>query len=104
MAYGTDSVSPDSRVARSGAHSASRQLANHAEELVVRGSRPSALDDRRRQKRSKLGSQLRLIRGDEVIGDPCQREEEQAHQIEAVGSELRKMMPFLDAVDLKEDA
>jgi len=31
------------------------------------------------------------------------RKSEQAHQIEAVGSELRKMMPFLDAVDLKEE-
>jgi ketol-acid reductoisomerase len=31
-----------------------------------------------------------------------QRQKEQAHQIEQVGSELRKMMPFLEAVDLKE--
>ena len=32
-----------------------------------------------------------------------QRKSEQAHQIEQVGGELRKMMPFLDAVTLKED-
>lgn len=31
-----------------------------------------------------------------------QRRKEQAHPIEKVGAELRKMMPFLDAVDLKE--
>lgn len=31
-----------------------------------------------------------------------QRRKEQAHPIEQVGAELRKMMPFLDAVDLKE--
>ena len=30
------------------------------------------------------------------------RRKEQAHPIEKVGAELRKMMPFLDAVDLKE--
>ena len=30
------------------------------------------------------------------------RRQEQAHPIEKVGAELRKMMPFLDAVDLKE--
>ena len=30
------------------------------------------------------------------------RRKEQAHPIEQVGAELRKMMPFLDAVDLKE--
>ena len=33
----------------------------------------------------------------------AQRRAEQAHQIEKVGSELRAMMPFLDAVTLKED-
>ena len=32
----------------------------------------------------------------------AQRKKEQEHQIEQVGAELRKMMPFLDAVDLKE--
>ena len=32
----------------------------------------------------------------------AQRKAEQAHQIEQVGAELRKMMPFLDAVELKE--
>ena len=32
----------------------------------------------------------------------ARRREEQDHQIEAVGAELRKMMPFLDAVTLKE--
>ncbi len=32
----------------------------------------------------------------------ARRREEQAHQIERVGAELRRMMPFLDAVDLKE--
>ena len=31
-----------------------------------------------------------------------QRKKEQEHPIEAVGAELRKMMPFLDAVTLKE--
>ena len=33
-----------------------------------------------------------------------QRRAEQEHQIEKVGAELRGMMPFLDAVTLKEDA
>ena len=33
----------------------------------------------------------------------AQRKQEQAHQIEQVGAELRSMMPFLDAVTLKED-
>lgn len=33
----------------------------------------------------------------------AQRKKEQSHQIEQVGGELRKMMPFLDAVALKED-
>ncbi len=33
----------------------------------------------------------------------AQRRQEQEHQIEKVGSELRAMMPFLDAVTLKED-
>ena len=33
----------------------------------------------------------------------AQRRREQAHQIERVGAELRGMMPFLDAVTLKED-
>ena len=33
----------------------------------------------------------------------AQRRQEQAHQIEKVGAELRAMMPFLDAVTLKED-
>ena len=33
----------------------------------------------------------------------AQRRQEQAHQIEQVGAELRSMMPFLDAVTLKED-
>ena len=32
----------------------------------------------------------------------AQRKKEQAHQIEQVGGELRKMMPFLDAVTVKE--
>ena len=32
----------------------------------------------------------------------AQRRQEQAHQLEQVGAELRKMMPFLDAVTLKE--
>ena len=32
----------------------------------------------------------------------ARRREEQDHQIETVGAELRKMMPFLDAVTLKE--
>ena len=32
----------------------------------------------------------------------AQRRQEQAHQIEQVGAELRRMMPFLDAVTLKE--
>ena len=32
----------------------------------------------------------------------AQRKQEQAHPIEQVGSELREMMPFLDAVTLKE--
>ena len=34
----------------------------------------------------------------------AQRRQEQAHQIEQVGAELRRMMPFLDAVTLKEPA
>ena len=33
----------------------------------------------------------------------AQRKKEQSHQIEQVGGELRKMMPFLDAGALKED-
>ena len=33
----------------------------------------------------------------------AQRKQEQAHQLEQVGAELRSMMPFLDAVTLKED-
>ena len=33
----------------------------------------------------------------------AQRKQEQAHRIEKVGAELRAMMPFLDAVTLKED-
>ncbi|MYN67411.1 MAG: ketol-acid reductoisomerase [Acidobacteria bacterium] len=33
----------------------------------------------------------------------AQRRQEQAHRIEKVGEELRAMMPFLDAVTLKED-
>ncbi len=32
----------------------------------------------------------------------ARRKEEQGHQIEEVGARLRKLMPFLDAVDLKE--
>ena len=32
----------------------------------------------------------------------AQRKKEQEHRIEAVGSKLRAMMPFLDAVTLKE--
>ena len=32
----------------------------------------------------------------------ARREQEQAHRIEKVGAELRAMMPFLDAVTLKE--
>ena len=32
----------------------------------------------------------------------AQRKKEQAHQIEEVGTKLRTMMPFLDAVTLKE--
>ncbi|MDE2881066.1 MAG: ketol-acid reductoisomerase, partial [Acidobacteriota bacterium] len=32
----------------------------------------------------------------------ARRRAEQNHQIEVVGAELRKMMPFLDAVTLKE--
>ncbi len=34
----------------------------------------------------------------------ARRKEEQSHQIEEVGARLRKLMPFLDAVDLKEPA
>ena len=34
----------------------------------------------------------------------AQRRQEQTHPIEQVGAELRRMMPFLDAVTLKEDA
>ena len=33
----------------------------------------------------------------------AQRRQEQTHPIEQVGAELRRMMPFLDAVTLKED-
>ena len=31
------------------------------------------------------------------------REEASAHQIEAIGKNLRNMMPFLDAKDVKKD-
>ena len=34
----------------------------------------------------------------------AQRRQEQTHPIEQVGAELRRMMPFLDAVTLKEEA
>ena len=40
------------------------------------------------------------------VGRPCftaQRRHEQSHRIETVGAELRAMMPFLDAVTIKEE-
>ena len=53
------------------------------------------------------GTYARKWIAEDAAGRPwflAQRRREQAHPIEKVGAELRAMMPFLDAVTLKEDA
>ena len=53
------------------------------------------------------GTYARKWIDEDAAGRPwflAQRRREQAHPIEKVGAELRAMMPFLDAVTLKEDA
>ena len=52
------------------------------------------------------GTYARKWIAEDAAGRPwflAQRRREQAHPIEKVGAELRAMMPFLDAVTLKED-
>ncbi len=53
------------------------------------------------------GTYARKWIDEDAAGRPwflAQRRREQAHPIEKVGADLRAMMPFLDAVTLKEDA
>ncbi len=56
-------------------------------------------------KRVQDGSYARDWIAEDAAGRPrflARRKEEQGHPIEEVGARLRKLMPFLDAVDLKE--
>ena len=55
----------------------------------------------------KAGRYARLWMAEHAAGRPtfsATREREQEHQIERVGAELRRMMPFLQPVEIKPDA
>ncbi len=87
-------------------------VSDTAEHGDYTGGRQIVTDETRETMRRMLeevrsGAYARSWIEEDAAGRPnflARRREEQAHRIEEVGVRLRKLMPFLDAVELKEKA